>query len=280
MRLRVIASALLAVFVAACGGDDKVTAPQLPSRIAVSAAIGTDPVSGAAIETNQDDYLPGEIVHVVGRGWAPNETVNLYMSEDPDTHEDVSMDVTADSTGSFSVHFYDVQQYDLGVTFTMTATGRTSGSKAIATFTDGRSITTFTLNGASTVTVAASASITANVQGAVNGNSQNIVGSIGLKAYLDGSSPSTATVVTCFNVSPNVGPSSPSTSIPYNQSFSFVGPSAAGLYDVAVTAYEDDACTDNTGAVTVTRDKGITVQNANTAPTLNAIGRRSPAAST
>lgn len=274
MRLRVIASALLAVVVAACGGDDKVTAPQLPSRIAVSAAIGTDPVSGAAIETNQDDYLPGEIVHVVGRGWAPNETVKLYMSEAPDTHEDVSMDVTADSSGSFSVHFYDVQQYDLGVTFTMTATGQTSGSKATATFTDGRVINSFTLNGSPTVTVSPSTSISANVLGQVNGNSNNTVGSIGLKAYLDGTSSTSASVVACFNVTPDIGPSTPSNSIPFNETFTFVGPTGAGAYDVDVTIYSDNGCSVTNGSDTQTRDKGITVQSANTAPTLNAIGNK------
>jgi hypothetical protein len=149
MRHRTLASVLLAAFVAACGGDGKVTAPERP-RIAVSASIGTDPVTGATIETNQDDYMPGEIVHVDGRGWAPNETVNLFMSEDPDTHEDVSLDVQADSTGAFSVHFYDVQEYDVGVTFTMTATGSTSGSKATTTFTDGN--ISFTTSPANLVT--------------------------------------------------------------------------------------------------------------------------------
>jgi hypothetical protein len=271
MRQRVFAGALLAIVAAACGGDGKVTEPTAATNLRPLAAIGTDPVTGATIETNQDDYLPGEIVHVNGRGWTANETVNLYMSEDPDTHEDVSMDVQADSSGAFSVHFYDVQQYDLGVTFTMTATGRTSGRKAVATFTDGRVINNFTLNGTSTVTVAASTSITASVSGQVNGNGQNTVGSIGLKAYLDGTSAATATVVACFNVNPDIGPSTPSNPVPFTQAFNFVGPVASGAYDVDVTIYGDDTCADNTGTATQTRDKGITVQSANTAPTLTGV---------
>lgn len=101
------------------------------------ASVGTDPVSGATIETNQDDYAPGELVRVSGHGWGLGETVHLEMTEDPDTHGDVTQDVQADSTGAFSVPFYDVEEHDLGVTFTLTATGLTSGSSATATFTDG-----------------------------------------------------------------------------------------------------------------------------------------------
>jgi hypothetical protein len=43
----------------------------------------------------------------------------------------------ADATGAFSIHYYSVTPYDLGVTFTLTASGRSSQSVAIATFSDG-----------------------------------------------------------------------------------------------------------------------------------------------
>jgi hypothetical protein len=102
-----------------------------------AAALGVDSVSGATIETSQNDYSPGEIVHVTGRGWAPNETVQLVMTEQPDMHDDVIQNVTADDAGGFSSHFYDVQVHDLGVVFTLVATGLSSGSSATATFTDG-----------------------------------------------------------------------------------------------------------------------------------------------
>lgn len=137
MTRRLLATALMALMVTACGGAERITGPASPLRPSVLNAIGTDPVTGATIETNQDDYAPGEVVHLTGHGWAPNETVHLFMTEDPDTHGDVSMDVQTDSTGAFSLHFYDVQEHDLGVTFTLTATGRTSGSVAVAVFTDG-----------------------------------------------------------------------------------------------------------------------------------------------
>ena len=125
----------LALGLAACSQEPAlVSAPDQP--IGPLLAIGRDPVSGATIETNKDDYVPGEIVHVTGTGWQPNETVALFMTEDPETHQDVTNSVVADSTGAFGMHFYDVQDHDLGVTFTLTATGLTSGSKATVTFYD------------------------------------------------------------------------------------------------------------------------------------------------
>lgn len=133
------------VLVAACGRDGAITEPTAPTAprapLATPAsgwnALGVDPKTGASIETNKDDYAPGEVVHVVGKGWAPGEKITLHMTEDPDTHADVDMDVIADNAGAFNVHYYDVQVHDLGVTFTLTAAGGTSGSVAVATFTDG-----------------------------------------------------------------------------------------------------------------------------------------------
>lgn len=135
--MRVVQVLVVVAFVSlfACNTDSRdPVAPRAPGGL--MASIGTDPVSGATIETNQDDYAPGELVRVTGHGWGLGEAVHLDMTEDPDTHGDVTQDVQADSTGAFSVPFYDVQDHDLGVTFTLTATGQTSGSKAVAVFTD------------------------------------------------------------------------------------------------------------------------------------------------
>ena len=136
-------TALAMLVLAACGRDGAVTAPDAPGALPLVPgvhALGVDSTTGASIETNLDDYMPGEVVHVTGRGWAPGETVRMFMTETPDTHDDVTMDVVADGTGAFDVHFYDVQTHDLGVTFTLTATGLTSNSVAVAVFTDGRPV--------------------------------------------------------------------------------------------------------------------------------------------
>jgi PKD repeat protein len=269
MRNRVIVSVLLAAAFAACSGDGKIAEPKAAPKMKILAAIATDPTTGATIETNLDDYLPGATITIVGRGWAPNENVILLMTEDPDTHPDVSKDVQADAAGAFTVDYYVVQQSDFGATFTLTATGAISGSKATATFTDGRTITSVELNGAPTVTVAPSSTITVKVTGALAGNGNNTLGSIGLKAYPDGSSPASAVVVTCFDVNPDLA-ATPSKALTFDQSFTLVGPATAGAYDVDVTIYEDDACAQTNGAATLTRDKGITIQTANSPPQVRA----------
>jgi uncharacterized repeat protein (TIGR01451 family) len=139
MSLRLRSLLLMVAALAACA-EPGFSPPKQISTVnppVLAPSIGVDSVTGASIETDQDDYSPGEVVHVAGKGWAPGETVNLHMTEEPDTHGPVSMDVTADSVGVFSVHFYDVQVHDIGSVFTLTATGRSSGSSAVAVFTDG-----------------------------------------------------------------------------------------------------------------------------------------------
>ena len=134
-------TAVAMLVIAACGRDGAVTAPHSPGALAPVPgvlALGVDATTGASIETSKDDYMPGEVVHVAGHGWAPGETVRMFMTEYPDTHDDITMNVVADGSGAFNVHYYDVQPHDLGVMFTLTATGLTSHSVAVAQFTDGK----------------------------------------------------------------------------------------------------------------------------------------------
>ena len=158
--------ALAAVVLAACGGDAGITEPLAPTApppvTGGILALGVDSTTGASIETNKDDYSPGEVVHLVGRGWAAGETVNLHMTEQPNTHADVDTNIVADASGGFSVHFYDVQTHDLGVTFTLTATGQTSHSVAVATFTDG-DITSLTITQSNCTTPQSSFALNATV---------------------------------------------------------------------------------------------------------------------
>lgn len=270
MKQRLLASAVLAMLVAGCSGDDPVTGPVRPLGLTVANAIGTDPVTGATIETNKDDYVPGEVVHVVGRGWAPGETVNLFMTEDPDTHDDVSMDVTADANGEFSAHFYDVQQHDLGVTFTLTATGATSGSRAVATFYDNLPITGVTINDGDTDPVPSGASIKVEVTGNVNtGGGNNTLGSIGVYVYPANGNPATATLLYCHDVIPDIVRETPGNTT-FEQEFSANAPTDAGVYDVIVRTYGDNTCTTPVQSLTV--EDAITVQAANEAPTADAGG--------
>ena len=260
MRWLQLLAVLVVVSVFACDNNSNDLLAPATSKGPVY-AMGSDPVTGATIETDQDDYLPGEIIHLIGSGWAANETVHLDMTEDPDTHGDVAEDVQADSAGAFNIRFYDVQEHDLGVEFTLTGTGNTSGSVVTVRFTDGRAIATLTLNGSAAVTVASAASISANASGALTGNNNNTLGSIGIKAFVHGANPNTAVQLTCSDVSPDLGPASPSNQIPFSHTFSFNAPSTGAVYDVIVTSYQDNACAATAGAFSLTLSNAITVQS-------------------
>lgn len=258
MRWLQLVAVVVGVSLFACESDSKDFLA--PSPRGPLYAVGSDPATGATIETDQDDYLPGEIVHLTGSGWAANESVHLEMTEDPDTHGDVVQDVQADTAGGFSVPFYDVQPHDLGVAFTLTGTGAVSGSVVTVRFVDGRAIATLTLNGSSAVTVASAAAINAVATGQLTGNNQNTLGSVGIKAFVHGANANTATPLTCSDVNPDLGPSSPSNSIPFSHAFSFNAPAAGGVYDVIVTSYGDNACATTGGASSLTMANAITVQ--------------------
>ena len=128
MHRRILVAALATLALAACGRDAKITEPTAKTRAWIVNAVGVDSTTGATISTDLDDYVPGTMIRVTGSSWAPNDTVHLNMTESPDVHPDVAQDVVADSTGAFSLDFYQVQDVDLGVTFTLTATGQASGS--------------------------------------------------------------------------------------------------------------------------------------------------------
>ncbi|MCI0456515.1 MAG: hypothetical protein L0Z62_05985, partial [Gemmataceae bacterium] len=93
----------------------------------------------ATVDTDKNDYFPGEAVNVSGSGWQAGETVNLVLHEDidPEFHPDITGSAVADGAGNISAPgFYTVEQHDLGVRFFLTASGATSNHQARATFTD------------------------------------------------------------------------------------------------------------------------------------------------
>src|SRR5206468_7523306 len=90
----------------------------------------------ATVTTNKTEYVPGEIVVVTGSGYLPGETVTITLQESPpiDTHGPYSS--TANGAGSFVNSSFIPNSADVGVTFTLTATGQTSGRSAQTTFMD------------------------------------------------------------------------------------------------------------------------------------------------
>src|SRR5437899_8691942 len=90
----------------------------------------------ATVMTDKADYAPGTIVTITGTGWQPGETVTLQLVESPliDTHPDLT--AVADASGNIFNNQFSPDSYDVDVTFTLTATGGTSGLQAQTTFTD------------------------------------------------------------------------------------------------------------------------------------------------
>src|SRR5438876_4870801 len=94
------------------------------------------PASAATVATDKADYAPGENVVITGSGWEPGETVVLILHEDPELDPDLQLTAFADENGDFTNTDFSVDVFDIGVTFTLTATGGSSGLTEQMTFTD------------------------------------------------------------------------------------------------------------------------------------------------
>ena len=111
-------------------------------------------LTGPTVKTDKADYSPGETVIVTGTGWTPGETVILHFVESPliDVHPDLT--AVADGSGNILNNQLVMNDLDVGITFTLTATGQTSGLTAATTFTDARNLSlTFAGTGSGSVTV-------------------------------------------------------------------------------------------------------------------------------
>src|SRR5882762_7267878 len=76
----------------------------------------------ATVQTDKADYYPGETVIVTGSGWAPGESVTLTFDEYPAQHPPGVLGAVADASGDIRSE-YVLDDTDLGVTYTLTATG-------------------------------------------------------------------------------------------------------------------------------------------------------------
>src|SRR5881396_1129878 len=94
------------------------------------------PASAATVATDKPDYAPGQTVVITGSGWEPGETVNLVLYEDPALDPPLQLTAVADANGDFMNSDFIVDVFDIGVAFTLTATGDPSGLTAETTFTD------------------------------------------------------------------------------------------------------------------------------------------------
>jgi uncharacterized repeat protein (TIGR01451 family) len=140
--------------IAGANGRNDATGDRSSRVVLVTAAGEAADPSIATVSTDKDDYAPGDTVTVTGTGWEPGETVSLLFHEDanPPIHPDKTLTALADELGHIVNHQYDIDSTDIGVRFTLTATGQTSGRTAQTTFTDNK-VLTVALTGAGLGTV-------------------------------------------------------------------------------------------------------------------------------
>ena len=235
---------------AAC--SDAPTASSPPGQPAF--ATGIDSVSGATLSTEFDDYLPGDTVFITGTGFAADEVVDLVLNEDPQLHPVHAWSATTGETGGFST-IYVVDDLDYGVTFTMVATGRTSGTSVSVVFTDGRVITNIELwdpvtnawvEAPSFIEVSGGASVTVRITGDTNTSGGGGVTSDDWQSTewkIRGPAPSNGVVDTdddCDN-----GANTTSATIGAQHIFSLNAPAASGTYSLDFRAFRSDNCDGN-----------------------------------
>jgi len=80
-------------------------------------------------------------VIITGRGFQPNELVDLTFHEDPHTHAENVRTVQADASGNFTYNQYAPEEHDLGVVYILGAKGQSSGLTAQTTFHDAAAAT-------------------------------------------------------------------------------------------------------------------------------------------
>src|SRR6266540_2142901 len=97
--------------------------------------------SPASVTTDVLDYPPGTPVIITGRGFQPNELVDLTFHEDPHTHAENVRTVQADASGNFTYNQYAPEEHDLGVVYILGAKGQSSGLTAQTTFHDAAAAT-------------------------------------------------------------------------------------------------------------------------------------------
>jgi hypothetical protein len=167
MRTRAWLSSLVLVAVAAACGDqltevvpDRNSTVEGAGTVALATASSDD---GLVINTDKDDYAPGDTVWFTGSGWPANDTLDIVLTDAPLTHPPHEWWVPVDGGGAFRDSTYVVDEGDLNVTFTLTATSRATGRTLTVSFTDGQPTQIGLTPTSQTILPGGSASYTVNV---------------------------------------------------------------------------------------------------------------------
>lgn len=187
---------VLAGLAVACG--DQPTGPDQepasgPGKIALAAATSED---GRSIVTDKDDYQPGDTVWFTGAGWAPGDSLDIVLTDDPtlDSHQWV---VGIAGDGTFRDSTYVVDTEDLGVTFTLTATSREHPEQALTvTFTDAIQTAPIEVREATCITAQSSFAPGATVCGRAGPVTRTGTGNNNFRIQWVGPSPSSAVLQT------------------------------------------------------------------------------------
>jgi hypothetical protein len=91
---------------------------------------------GLTISTDKDDYAPGDTVWFTGAGWPAEDSLDIVLTDSP-TGDEHRWSVATNMEGMFRDSTYVVNEGDLDVTFTLTATSRLTGRYLTVVFTDG-----------------------------------------------------------------------------------------------------------------------------------------------
>ena len=277
MRLRTWLPLVMLGFVAACtdgptepeaagltGADPyspagpAITQPAAPTAVAHFSLTSNGDGVGPTVTTDKEDYQPGDTVTISGSGWLAGETVELVIEEDTPGADLLVFSSVADDNGDFVNRDLLIEERHLGVTFTLTATGLTSGLTAGTGFTDGNvsAVTLFEIRESTCTTAQASfasgATVCAYVTFTVAGSGPT---SFSIRWFSGGSQLRSTT----FTGNPLTSPKS-DTYVP-----------AAGSWDVKVCSNTGGTC----NQIGSTQSFTITAPPANTAPELGAIGNKS-----
>src|SRR5215210_3958935 len=124
--------------------------------------------SSPTIQSDKDDYAPGELVTLMGANWQPGEIVHINVNDDEGQTWNRSVDVIADDGGYISDQFNLPEHFVATYTVTATAGDRV----ATMTFTDALSALGASVNGETSVTVKPGGTVPASltVQGNSGGN--------------------------------------------------------------------------------------------------------------
>src|SRR5918997_4024539 len=85
------------------------------------------------VQSDKDDYKPGETVTLTGSNWQPGESVHINVNDDQGQTWSRNVDVTADASGQIQDQF-QLPDWFVAV-YNVKATGA-SGAVATTTFTD------------------------------------------------------------------------------------------------------------------------------------------------